>query len=116
MRTAEVVEQIAGAMARSADASERQQHASDIRKLLGQIFQACGFQDLTGQRAANVFATLRAMEAQVEQLVLIWGRIGQMQPLTFGDRGADDGLLNGPKLTGDAGHASQDEIDAMLSV
>jgi chemotaxis protein CheZ len=29
-------------------------------------------------------------------------------------RGEDEKLLNGPKLAGDVGHASQDDIDALF--
>ena len=35
-------------------------------------------------------------------------------PAPVDNRSDDEKLLNGPKLAGDAGHASQDDIDALF--
>jgi chemotaxis protein CheZ len=36
-------------------------------------------------------------------------------PDTIAERSGDAKLLNGPKFDNDAGHASQDDIDALLN-
>jgi chemotaxis protein CheZ len=35
-------------------------------------------------------------------------------PAQVDNRSEDEKLLNGPKLNGDVGHASQDDIDALF--
>jgi chemotaxis protein CheZ len=80
-----------------------------------QIFEACNFQDLTGQRVAHVLETLKFVEEHVGRLLAIWQGIEQFAPVVLGaDAGEDRRLLNGPKLPDDRGHASQDDIDGMF--
>jgi len=45
-----------------------------------QIFEACNFQDLTGQRVAHVMATLKFVEEHVARLLTIWNGIEQFKP------------------------------------
>jgi chemotaxis protein CheZ len=47
----------------------------------------------------------------------IWGGVDAIKahaPAIIDEREGDDRLLNGPKLDGDAGHASQNDIDALF--
>jgi chemotaxis protein CheZ len=47
----------------------------------------------------------------------IWGGVDAIRahaPQIMDTREGDARLLNGPKLDGDAGHASQDDIDALF--
>ena len=47
----------------------------------------------------------------------IWGGVDAIRahaPPIVDDRVGDAKLLNGPKLEGDEGHASQDDIDALF--
>jgi chemotaxis protein CheZ len=47
----------------------------------------------------------------------IWGGVDAIRshaPPIVDTREGDARLLNGPKLDGDAGHASQDDIDALF--
>jgi chemotaxis protein CheZ len=47
----------------------------------------------------------------------IWGGVDAIKahvPQQVDTREGDAKLLNGPKLDGDAGHASQDDIDALF--
>jgi len=47
----------------------------------------------------------------------IWGGVDAIKahaPAIVDTREGDDRLLNGPKLDGDAGHASQNDIDALF--
>ena len=80
------------------------------------IFEACNFQDLAGQRIAKVMATLKFVEERIARMMEIWGGIEAFKDLSAAAAEGDPAtvLLNGPKLDGDPGHASQDDIDAMF--
>jgi chemotaxis regulatin CheY-phosphate phosphatase CheZ len=77
------------------------------------IFEACGFQDITGQRVSKVVSVLELVEARV-------GRLAAALGVSEGDRGSADSadqarrakLLNGPAINGP--ETSQDEIDALF--
>ncbi|MGB7259168.1 MAG: protein phosphatase CheZ [Pseudolabrys sp.] len=91
--------------------------AHDIQDQVVRIFEACNFQDLTGQRIAKAMATLKFIEEHVAGMIEAWGNVDQShepKPLrpdhTLGRR-----LANGPKLDGDSGHASQRDIDLIFS-
>jgi chemotaxis protein CheZ len=91
--------------------------AQDIRDQVTHIFEASNFQDLTGQRIAKVMATLKFIEDRISRMMEIWGGIEAFKDYTaaaLAERDGGPALLNGPKLEGDAGHVSQDQIDAMF--
>ncbi len=79
------------------------------------IFTACSFQDITGQRTTKVVNALRYLEQRVNTLIEIWGVEGvdpnHASRVDLGDR-PDSHLLEGPRLESEA--ASQDEIDRIL--
>jgi chemotaxis protein CheZ len=81
------------------------------------IFEACNFQDLTGQRISKVMATMKFIENHITIMMDIWGGVDAIRshvpPMADGREG-NARLLNGPKLDGDAGHASQNDIDALF--
>ncbi len=77
-----------------------------------QIYEACNFQDLAGQRIGNVIDMLNAVEEQVAgMLERCNGNGAKALPAV---KPAERGLLNGPKLDGDSGHANQHDIDKMF--
>src|SRR5438874_2486342 len=59
----------------SASLRSEQEHAlsSDIRDQVVRIFEACNFQDLSGQRIAKVLETLQFVEDRVARMMEIWG-------------------------------------------
>jgi chemotaxis protein CheZ len=78
------------------------------------IFEACSFQDLTGQRVTKVFKSLTYVEDRVNALVEIWGRdeLEKIEVTPTVDKTDDEKLLNGPQRANEA--ISQDEIDALF--
>ena len=86
----------------------------DIQDQIVKVYETCNFQDIAGQHIGKVIALLAAME---EQLGAILARCGTMhaasQPLVVPEPGSS--LLNGPKIRGDAGHATQNDIDRMFA-
>lgn len=115
LQAAEEIDQAANALSASTKSSHDLGLAHDIQDRVVQIFEACNFQDLTGQRVAHVLDTLKFVEEHVARLLAIWRGIEQFKPVVFGEDGdADRRFLNGPKLPEDRGHSTQDDIDGMF--
>lgn len=78
------------------------------------IYEACSFQDITGQRITKVVNTLKAIEEKVERLVnvLSQGVTTSGLPQEQGPTG-DAALLNGPQMPDKA--ISQADIDKLLA-
>jgi chemotaxis protein CheZ len=92
--------------------------ASDIQERVIHIFEACNFQDLTGQRITKVVGTLRFVEDRIIQMMDIWGGIESFKDIDVDERAVAEGdaaLLNGPALESDRDVASQDDIDALFA-
>jgi chemotaxis protein CheZ len=115
LHAAEEIDQAANTLSASIKGGHDQGLAHDIRDRVVQIFEACNFQDLTGQRVAHVLEALRFVEEHVTRLLAIWNGIERFTPVVF-DAAADSDrrLLNGPKLPDDRGHSTQDDIDGMF--
>ena len=91
-----------------------------------QIYEACSFQDITGQRIHKVVTALREIEEKVETVVQKFGPDRETREELKRQRQADkevvesvDGevneedLLEGPQMAENAN--SQDDIDALLA-
>lgn len=92
--------------------------ANEIAEQVISIFEACNFQDITGQRISKVVAAMRFVEERVKQMIQIWGGLESFQEvkmLEICDRSGEKSLLNGPALAHDEGRTSQDDIDALFS-
>jgi chemotaxis protein CheZ len=115
LQAAEEIDQAANALSASVKGGHDQGLAHDIQDRVVQIFEACNFQDLTGQRIAHVLATLKFVEEHTARLLTIWHGIEQFTPVVLGAEAEGDArFLNGPMLPGDEGHSSQDDIDDMF--
>lgn len=94
-----------------------QDHAQDIQEKVIQIFEACNFQDLTGQRITKVVNAFRFIETRVEKMMEIWGGMDSfkdIEPVDAPVRTEHEELLNGPALEEDEDVASQDDVDALF--
>lgn len=78
--------------------------AQDIQDLVIRIFEACNFQDLIGQRVAKVLTAMKFVEDHIARV---------LEEIKTASVAA--AALHGPRLDGDHGHASQDDIDAMFA-
>jgi len=92
--------------------------AGDIQDQVVAIFEACNFQDLTGQRITKVVNVLRFVEDRVARMTEIWGGLtsfaGIAPAVEEAEIGEEAGLLNGPALPEDEGRATQAMIDALF--
>ena len=86
--------------------------AKGIEADIVRIYEACTFQDITGQRITKVIKTLKQIDGKVCDLLEAMGASGDAAA-PDDQRPHDDSLLNGPQMTQDA--ISQDEIDRLLA-
>jgi chemotaxis protein CheZ len=115
LQAAEEIDQAAAALSAVLRGGHDQGLAHDIQDRVVQIFEACNFQDLTGQRVAKVMATLRFVENHVARLIEIWQTIDRFKPIVLGaEDDLDRSYLHGPKLADDEGHSTQDDIDLLF--
>ncbi|MEH6402227.1 MAG: protein phosphatase CheZ [Sneathiella sp.] len=78
-----------------------------------EIFEACSFQDITGQRISKVVSTLEYIEGFLDQLTSAWGHGGDTKLETSDPEDEEAALLNGPALAGEG--IDQDFVDNMFS-
>jgi chemotaxis protein CheZ len=97
--------------------------AEQVSNAITSVYEACGFQDITGQRITKVVTALQKVESKVDALLNAFGdelkRDGAgkaPEKKTTAPSGAparpDEDLLNGPQLPENA--VSQDDIDALF--
>ncbi len=117
LKSAEDIDQIANNMSSLLKGEYAQGLAQDVRDHVVQIFEACNFQDLTGQRIGKVLSTLKFIEEHIDRMQEIWHDIERAVPAPAAaprNPNDDSKFLNGPKLDGDSGHASQADIDVIF--
>jgi chemotaxis protein CheZ len=78
------------------------------------IFQACSFQDITGQRIAKVVKTLRFIQERILTIIGVWGieAFADMPASEEAGEAEDGNLMNGPQLPNQG--ITQEDIDAMF--
>lgn len=96
--------------------------AEKVTGAVTRVYEACNFQDITGQRITKVVKALQHIELKVDSLLAVFGD-GLVQnlpapgPLDDPEEeprdAADKKLLNGPQLPDDA--STQAEIDKLLA-
>lgn len=90
--------------------------AAEIQNETTKIFEACNFQDITGQRIRKVVKLLLFIEERVARMTDIWGGADLVaQGARIIPREGDEALLNGPALADDIGVVSQDDIDSLFA-
>ena len=116
MEAAETIEETAEKLG-----GEDEQRLSQATTL---IYEACSFQDITGQRISKVVNALREIEEKVEEMIAAFGddaeakeKVRRRKEAREEERNrngaSDKELLQGPQLTDGAN--DQDAIDALLS-
>lgn len=105
MAAAETIENVAEMLDR--------ERSTTLTEATTQIYEACSFQDITGQRISKVVGALKAIELKVAQMIETFG--GEAAPKSAPPMDVKDerASLEGPQLPADAN--SQDDIDALLA-
>jgi chemotaxis protein CheZ len=117
LEATEAIDNAATALAKVSSPEQQKLLSEEIQERVVSIFEACNFQDLTGQRIKKVMNTMKFIEHHITVMMDIWGGVDAIKahtPQIVDTREGDAKLLNGPKLEGDDGHASQDDIDALF--
>ncbi len=90
--------------------------AATVQDATMRIYEACSFQDITGQRITKVVTTLKTVESKVNRIIETFGRSrwDDVQAASLSSDGRPDAhLLNGPQLPVAA--MGQAAIDALLA-
>jgi chemotaxis protein CheZ len=113
----------------SADPEDMEAYQATVQGAVMEIFEACSFQDITGQRISKVVSTLVHIEDKIGSLANALGaaidEVPQDEEETDEERRRRELILNGPALEGEgidqsdvdelmSGGASQDDIDALF--
>jgi len=117
LEAAEAIDQAASALGKVDSADQQKILSEEIQERVVSIFEACNFQDLTGQRINKVMTTMKFIEHHIVVMMDIWGGVDAIKvhaPAMIDERVGDARLLNGPKGADDEGHASQNDIDALF--
>lgn len=92
--------------------------AEKLGDAVTRIYEACSFQDITGQRITKVVSALKVIEARVAAVTARFGNVGEAPPPPEPEPPAEPvtegrALANGPQLPTAA--ASQEDIDRLLA-
>ncbi|MCK5296534.1 MAG: protein phosphatase CheZ [Alphaproteobacteria bacterium] len=93
--------------------------AEEISAMTSTIFEACNFQDLTGQRITKALNVLSLVEKHIEKMIEIWGRdnIKEIIKNQISDESEKSQEEEGVELSGPANEdegINQDDIDALF--
>jgi len=84
--------------------------AAVLQDATTRIYEACSFQDITGQRITKVVATLKAIDSKVSHIIATFDRRDGASPRPAPP---EESLLNGPQLPMNA--MDQSDIDKLLA-
>lgn len=102
--------------ARAATADPAQTAIFDqVTDKVNAVFEACSFQDITGQRVTKVVNTLKFVEERINAIIFTWGKdeLTKVVVEIKEEKDPDKKLLHGPQLPGQG--VSQEDVDKMLA-
>lgn len=119
-----VVDETAKATGSIMDACDRIDHIcgflpqetrDSVTAAITSIYEACSFQDITGQRITKVVRTLKNIESKVSEILAAFGHADTSlaAPAAAQEGKEPASLLNGPQINGPA--VSQADIDKLLA-
>ncbi len=79
------------------------------------VFEACSFQDITGQRISKIVNSLKFVEERIKAIIVTWGRdelTKVVVEIKEEDKDPDKKLLHGPQLPGQG--INQTDVDKLL--
>jgi chemotaxis protein CheZ len=80
-----------------------------------EVFNACSFQDITGQRVNKVVKSITYVEERVNALVNLWGKdqLADVDVQADQEKTPEEKMLSGPQSEGKG--LSQDDIDNLFA-
>ena len=115
LEAVEIIEDKNESLELNAGSPEETECIEAISKSVMQIYEACNFQDVTGQRISKVVATLGFVDERITKMVDILGgedEFKDMEVVPFVPQFDEDVELSGPRPEGH--EISQDEIDSLF--
>jgi len=115
LAAAEAIEgQIRTISGRFPDDEDLQAITEHVANEIIKMFEACNFQDITGQRMTKVVKTIKFIEERILAMIEIWGLDAFAElPIPEDDAATGDkALMNGPQLSGLG--ISQADINALF--
>jgi chemotaxis protein CheZ len=100
----------------AADPADAEAYKTTVSEKVVEIFEACSFQDITGQRISKVVHTLALLDTRITTLVdrLKLLHVSDMAPVeTADDIRRRELILHGPQMKGEG--VSQSDVDALLA-
>lgn len=95
-----------------------QENVDAILERVVVAYEACNFQDLTGQRISKIVGVMKFVEDHLDRVLETWNSLESFRdilgPVDAADPNDESSLLNGPKLEEDPGHVDQSDIDALF--
>lgn len=91
--------------------------SNEIEIEVTKVYEACSFQDITGQRITKVVSSLKQIDEKVSALINVLGEklpVDQLSSEGEEAKTLEESLLNGPQSADKA--ISQDEIDKLLEM
>lgn len=120
LNASERIDELVGRLRIQAADSEERTLIEEIGEHVTHIFEACNFQDITGQRLTKVVGAMKFIEERVERMMQILGGsdafagLEAEAPPPPGHAAEDEAhLLEGPQL--EEHKISQDDIDAFFN-
>jgi chemotaxis protein CheZ len=123
LAAAERIEMLAGVIQSETTKDAMKTRAGEIAAIVMSIYEACNFQDLTGQRITRVCETLSFVEERVARMTDVWGGLDSLSQIMTQEIEAmanerealgTHALAAGPAMVGADGHVGQDDIDALF--
>jgi chemotaxis protein CheZ len=101
----------------AADTSNHDDYVNVVNDNVMQIFEACSFQDITGQRISKVVETLQFIDTRISRLVeklrLKDGEVELTDEEKERERRRVEEICHGPQMSGEG--VDQNDIDALLN-
>ncbi|AWJ84585.1 hypothetical protein TSH58p_14235 [Azospirillum sp. TSH58] len=116
MACAEELEEVVHELKSSLPEGYHADRVNDMNDVIVRIYEACNFQDLTGQRITKVVRALSFIEERVDAMMSHWNkREFEAMPLPPTVTKMDESLeLHGPADHQETGNISQADIDALF--
>ncbi len=111
LEVCETLDGLADGLAKGGGSTTAPEAASCLQEATTRIYEACSFQDITGQRITKVVATLKTIEAKVAGIVSTFGGDCEAPAAPRAPRAVS--LVSGPQLP--AAAMDQTDIDKLLA-
>jgi chemotaxis protein CheZ len=85
-----------------------------VTERVNTVFEACSFQDITGQRITKVVNSMKFVEERINAIIFTWGKVELAKVVVEikEEKDPDKKLMHGPQLAGQG--ISQADVDRML--